>query len=77
MKLLLNSALLNWRFKITSTNNHVNNYELDELPIIDFDSITPEFMEMDEVEQNVKLCVLYGLTTNEVDFIIKNQYETI
>lgn len=77
MKLLLNSALLNWRFKITSTNNHVNNYELDELPIIDFDSITPELMEMDEVEQNIKLCVLYGLTTNEVDFIIKNQYETI
>lgn len=30
---LLNSALLNWRFKITSTNNHVNNYELDELPL--------------------------------------------
>lgn len=30
---LLNSRLLNWRFKLTSTNNHVNNYELDDLPI--------------------------------------------
>ncbi len=30
---LLNSFLMNWRFKLTSTNNHVNNYELDELPI--------------------------------------------
>ncbi len=29
----LNSKLLNWRFKLTSSNNHVNNYELDDLPI--------------------------------------------
>ena len=77
LKLLLNSALLNWRFKITSTNNHINNYELDELPIIDFEAITPDMLEMDEMEQNIKLCTLYGLTTKEVDFIIKNQYETI
>jgi len=30
---LLNSCLLNWRFKLTSTNNHINNYELGALPI--------------------------------------------
>ena len=30
---LLNSRLLNWVFKATSTNNHVNIYELDNLPI--------------------------------------------
>lgn len=77
LQLILNSALLNWRFKITSTNNHINNYELDELPIIDFDMIRPELIKMDEVEQNKKLCSLYGLTDNEVDFIIKNQYEAI
>lgn len=29
----LNSDILNWRFKLTSSNNHVNNYELDDLPI--------------------------------------------
>jgi adenine-specific DNA-methyltransferase len=29
----LNSEILNWRFKLTSSNNHVNNYELDDLPI--------------------------------------------
>ena len=33
---LLNSALMNWRFKITSTNNHINNYEIDELPLAPF-----------------------------------------
>lgn len=30
---LLNSTLLNWRFKLTSTNNHVSNTELGMLPI--------------------------------------------
>lgn len=30
---LLNSKLLNWYFKKTSTNNHVNIYELEKLPI--------------------------------------------
>jgi len=30
---LLNSCILNWRFKLTSTNNHINNYELGSLPI--------------------------------------------
>lgn len=30
---VLNSYLLDWRFKITSSNNHINNYELAELPI--------------------------------------------
>jgi len=30
---LLNSKLLNWYFKKTSTNNHVNVYELDKIPI--------------------------------------------
>lgn len=29
----LNSRVLNWRFKLTSSNNHVNNYEIDDLPI--------------------------------------------
>ncbi len=30
---ILNSKLLNWLFRITSTNNHVNIYELENLPI--------------------------------------------
>lgn len=30
---ILNSFLLNWRFHLTSSNNHIGNYELDELPI--------------------------------------------
>ena len=32
MLAILNSSVMNWRFKITSTNNHVNIYELETLP---------------------------------------------
>lgn len=30
---IMNSTLINWLFKLTSSNNHINNYELDMLPI--------------------------------------------
>lgn len=30
----LNSSLIEWRFRITSTNNHVNNYEINDFPFI-------------------------------------------
>lgn len=33
MLAILNSSLLNWLFKLSSSNNHVNNYELAELPV--------------------------------------------
>lgn len=77
MKALLNSALLNWRFKITSTNNHINNYELDELPIIDLDSVTSDIIDLDEISRNKKICYLYGLEKEEVNFIINQQYDII
>lgn len=30
---ILNSSIINWFFKISSSNNHINNYEIDEFPI--------------------------------------------
>ena len=30
---ILNSKLMNWYFKIHSSNNHINNYEIDNFPI--------------------------------------------
>jgi Alw26I/Eco31I/Esp3I family type II restriction m6 adenine DNA methyltransferase len=33
---ILNSDLLNWRFDISNTNNHVSNRELNALPIFDY-----------------------------------------
>jgi len=32
---ILNSDLLNWRFDLSNTNNHVSNRELASLPIVD------------------------------------------
>ena len=77
MKALLNSALLNWRFKITSTNNHINNYELDELPIIDLNLITTQILGLDEVNRNKKICSLYGLQEDETNFIISKHYDIV
>lgn len=77
MKALLNSAILNWRFKITSTNNHINNYELDELPLIDLESISDDIIGMDERNRNKKICALYGLKEEEIKFIISQHYDTI
>lgn len=70
MKAILNSSLLNWRFKITSTNNHINNYELDELPIINLDTVPSDIIRMDDISRNIKICSLYGLENDEINFII-------
>ena len=77
MRVLLNSALLNWRFKVTSTNNHINNYELDELPIVELSLITDEILKQEEVNQDTAICSLYGLKREEINFIIRRHYETI
>lgn len=74
---LLNSALLNWRFKITSTNNHINNYELDELPIIDIEELSASIMESDPISRDKAICGLYGLDINETNYIISNYYDII
>ena len=36
---LFNSDLIEWRFSLTSTNNHVNSYEIDTLPIPRFECL--------------------------------------
>lgn len=77
MKAILNSALLNWRFKVTSTNNHINNYELDELPIIDLSLVTQDIVEMDDITRDKQICSLYGLKGKEINFILEQQYETL
>jgi adenine-specific DNA-methyltransferase len=65
---ILNSELLNWRFKITSSNNHINNYELDELPILDLDNF-----ELSDFSSDETICKLYGLTKEETNYILGNK----
>jgi len=38
---LMNSSLWEWRFRLTSTNNHVNAYEIDAMPLPPFEFNTP------------------------------------
>lgn len=47
---LLSSQLFEWRFRLTSTNNHVNSYEVDSLPLRPINFTTPE----EEREQLLK-----------------------
>ena len=63
--LILNSSVLNWRFKITSSNNHINNYELDELPIIDLNKVDSSFTYSSQEELDEYIGKLYGLSKAE------------
>lgn len=67
--LILNSSVLNWRFKITSSNNHINNYELDELPIIDLDKVDASFSYSSQEELDEYIGKLYGLSKDEKKLI--------
>ncbi len=72
---LFNSRVINWFFKLTSSNNHVNNYEIDcfpvpveskELPVIS--SLVKEYLSAktpaiaDEIERSVLRA--YGLSAD-------------
>jgi len=61
---LINSKLLNWYFKRTSTNNHVNIYELENLPIRSFE---------DSVKGEVKSLVLEIIQISESDGLISER----
>ncbi len=69
----LNSFLLNWRFKITSSNNHVNNYEIDDLPLIG--KKPPKFnVKLDSIQQNILVCKSFGLDMIETKIILKDHF---
>lgn len=54
---ILNSNLIDWFFKLTSSNNHINNYEIDNFPIpVHFDKkgrvadLVAEYMQTGKAE---------------------------
>ena len=61
---LLNSQLFEWRFRLTSTNNHVNSYEVDSLPLRSVTFTTPDEERMRLLEQAKKLYQEYLDTKN-------------
>jgi len=52
---LLNSSLWEWRFRLTSTNNHVNSYEIDSMPMPPISFTTPLKERKDFFEEAVEL----------------------
>lgn len=77
LSFLLNSKLLNWRFKITSSNNHINNYELDELPIINLDKIDINLFSENTNDNDYLICQLYGLNIEETEYVLGNPIKNI
>lgn len=71
MYLLLNSSLLNWRFKVTSSNNHINNYEIDDLPVVDLNRVDGNFTYTSQEELDRYVGELYGLTQEEINWIVR------
>ena len=67
--LLLNSSLLNWRFKVTSSNNHINNYELDELPLVNLDLVDGKFEYTSQEKLDAYIGSLYGLSAEEIRYV--------
>ena len=73
LRILLNSYLMNWRFKITSSNNHINNYEIDELPLPELSQL-PDFCG-DELENNILISKIYGLTLKETEYVLDRFFD--
>jgi Alw26I/Eco31I/Esp3I family type II restriction m6 adenine DNA methyltransferase len=52
---LLNSSLWEWRFRLTSTNNHVNAYEIDSMPMLPMSFTTPKQERIGRVDEAIEL----------------------
>lgn len=69
---LLNSSLWEWRFRLTSTNNHVNAYEIDSMPIPFISFVAPEEKRkklIEETKSHYKKCLETGNSDSVLHFI--------
>ncbi|MDN5047933.1 Eco57I restriction-modification methylase domain-containing protein [Aliarcobacter butzleri] len=58
---ILNSYLMDWRFKLFSSNNHINNYELNDLPINLHNEYIDEIIKYSKEIQNGNLYKIVNL----------------
>ncbi|TXT55273.1 MAG: hypothetical protein BAJATHORv1_40184 [Candidatus Thorarchaeota archaeon] len=86
---LLNSSLLNWRFALSNTNNHVSNRELAALPVVNPVTATANGTKLiqqiidwvrehtsnriDTVPLDILVFRLFGLDPNEAKVILTRQ----
>ncbi|TET12170.1 MAG: hypothetical protein E3J86_00910, partial [Candidatus Thorarchaeota archaeon] len=85
---ILNSELMNWRFGLTSTNNHVSNRELTQLPLPEIDSISTDLFNsiVSEVKSirtgnggslttiDAHVFSIYGFSPNEARIILRMRH---
>lgn len=75
---VLNSSYIDWYFRLSSSNNHINNYEIDEFPIpVDYkdkqliSSLVKKYLETpdDSILQSIELLVgeSYGIVDKSID----------
>jgi len=78
---LFNSYLFDWRFKLFSSNNHINNYELDDLPINIINkkdeviNCVKEILEGNNdkiISLNLLIFSMYRLSNKEIIKVMKN-----
>ncbi|MFZ8074811.1 DNA (cytosine-5-)-methyltransferase [Fusobacterium watanabei] len=67
---LLNSSLYNWYFKLFSSNNHINNYELKELPLPTNKQLINKISHLVFIMKNEQS----NLCSDKIDNIILNYF---
>jgi adenine-specific DNA-methyltransferase len=65
----LNSPVLNWFFKTISSNNHVNNYELDALPILNHKQLDNDSIKAIQSGNINEIFKSFSLTNEEVNYL--------
>ncbi|MHA1963275.1 MAG: Eco57I restriction-modification methylase domain-containing protein [Candidatus Thorarchaeota archaeon] len=81
---ILNSELMNWRFSLTNTNNHVSTRELTQLPLPDLETSSSQNISSQIVEEvkgikssdttpkiEALVFALYGFSVSEAKAILK------
>ncbi|MCL5797392.1 MAG: Alw26I/Eco31I/Esp3I family type II restriction adenine-specific DNA-methyltransferase [Patescibacteria group bacterium] len=58
----LNSFVVEWRFRLFNSNNHIANYEIDELPIVNFEKMPSALKEL-----ILRTAKKYLVSRNELD----------
>jgi Alw26I/Eco31I/Esp3I family type II restriction m6 adenine DNA methyltransferase len=81
---VLNSELMNWRFSLTSTNNHVSTRELTQLPLADLETSASQNIYSQLIEEvkrfkserpspkiEALVFALYGFSINEAKTVLE------
>ncbi len=71
---ILNSKLMDWYFRRTSTNNHVNGYEIEQLPIKIIESQQPFITLVDKILEGKKSGNVTQHWEDEIDIRVYHLY---